>query len=160
MFNQLMMVARGLLILSCINAQNLQGRLCEEGHGRKTPLPSFWRCIQVSTTKCFIRLVFYREHRQYPVPDCRPRVCTLRTLPPRRHAFNYYSKPTLPQALAMALTLPLILYSHRHMALSSPRILQIMPSYLNRLLYYIHAVFSQTTTSTRCNPILPNRPLA
>jgi hypothetical protein len=89
---------------------------------RDAPLPSYWRCTQqVSTTiwisHCcqMLQLVFYFEHRQYPVPDCNPHAHTLSQvqwytapLPPRRHAFNCCSNVILPQALAMALNLSYI----------------------------------------------------
>ena len=50
--------------------------------------------LDQDVVKCFKRLVFYLEHGQYPVPDCKPHVQSSQMqwqtapLPPRRHAFQ------------------------------------------------------------------------
>jgi hypothetical protein len=91
------------------------------------------------------------------------------TLSPRssrtRHRYHSSSRFQLllkcypPQALAMASTLPLILYSYGHMALLSPRIIHHSRSFPVTLIgSSIHAIFSWPIT--RSNPFPSDRPLA
>jgi hypothetical protein len=113
--------------------------------------------------KCFKRLVFYLEHRQYPVPDCNPHAHTLSQI-----QYRYHLVVTLSIAAALSLSsrgsrhgVNPILYSYRHKALLSPRIIHHYRSFPVTLIgSSSHAVFSRTTTSTRSNPVPPNRPLA
>src|SRR6266481_4349768 len=58
--------------------------------------------LDQNVVKCFKPLVFYLEHRQYPVPDCNPHVPSLPDGTVTTSSSRFWLLQPIPQLLAMA----------------------------------------------------------